>query len=152
MGGHARDPERLRQLPHFLEVSERYKSVPSKTAENAEGVITFRRLTRKGKSVNPTVKAIPKTAYCRYEWTHMLDVHDAWRNEMMATHCDHPVVQGSETSSETPFMQPLRRPPSMLEHPAASEYRTNERLWERAGRIAAFTARRKSKMPQQGPR
>jgi hypothetical protein len=30
-GGHARDPERPRQLPHFLEVDESYESIPSKT-------------------------------------------------------------------------------------------------------------------------
>jgi len=41
LGGHARDPERLQRLPYFLQVSERYKSVLSKT-ENAEGVSTFR--------------------------------------------------------------------------------------------------------------
>ena len=87
------------KLPHFLEVSERYKSVPSKTAENA---------VKGNPSILQKFMAIPKTAYCRYEWTHMLDVHDAWENEIMATHCDHPVVQDCETSSETPFMQPLR--------------------------------------------
>jgi len=106
------------------------------TLNDCDGSHTFSRpvkdTSRPAVKGNPSIlqkfMAIPKTAYCRYEWTHMLDVHDAWKNEMMATHCDHPVVQDSETPSETPFMQPLRRPPSMLEHPAASEYRTNERL------------------------